>query len=126
MSKAFSPKLFWRFFTLLLMTGCLVFLSSEQAVKADVTCCDEQYSSCMSNCGFDQLCQANCYDEHQYCVASGGEGCGPVQPKTPCEECLDNCDTMYQDCLTSGTQTPQQCAYMNYRCRQRCNLYCIY
>jgi hypothetical protein len=126
MSKAFSHRLSRKLFTLSLLVVCLVFLSIGPGVNADETCCSNQYNSCMSNCGFNTTCQAMCYDQYTYCSGSGGVGCGPAQPQTPCEECLANCDDMHADCLASGTQTPQQCAYMSYRCRQRCNLYCIY
>lgn len=126
MSKTFSRKLSWKLLALALLVAGLIFLSVDRKAQADETCCSPQYDSCMSNCGFNGTCQQMCYDQYTYCVSSGGAGCEPVQPQTPCEECLDNCDAMQEDCLNSGTQTPQQCAYMTYRCKQRCNLYCIY
>ena len=126
MSKVFSHRLSWKLFTLALLLAGLIFLSTGRKVSADPACCDTQYSSCMSNCGFNGTCQQMCNDIAQACFASGGEGCGIAQPQTPCQECLDNCDQMQADCLSLGTQTPQQCAFMTYRCKQRCNLYCIY
>lgn len=136
--KAISHKLTRKLFTLAVLLACLALLGAGREVgAADDQCCIDQHNTCTSQCGYvydpatgqyvyDFACQSRCDDQYTDCTAPDGPGCGPAQPKTPCEECLDNCDSMQADCVASGTQTFQQCAYLAYRCRQRCNTYCIY
>lgn len=138
MLKALSHKLSWKLFTLSILLACLVFLSVGQKVGAsDDNCCIDQHNSCTSQCGYiynpvtghydyDFACQSECDDQYTDCTAPDGPGCGPAHPQTPCQECLDNCDAMKAECLAEGVQTPQQCTFLGYRCRQRCNTYCIY
>ncbi len=137
MPKASLRRLSWKFFALTLMLGCLVFLSASREAAADENCCITQYNTCNSGCSCtydpatgichtDIPCETNCQQQYATCTQTGGTGCPPQQPKTPCEECLDNCDSMYDSCLASGSQTPQQCAFLRYRCKQRCNTACIY
>ena len=137
MSKVFSHRLSWKLFTLSLLIAGLVFLSIGHGVKAE-ECCIDEYNTCDSQCTdvynpvtgqyeTDYACHSACQQTYADCEAPGPPGChGPAQPQTPCQGCLTNCDEMQQQCLASGTQTPQQCAFLSYRCRQRCNLYCIY
>jgi hypothetical protein len=137
MPKAFSHGLSRKLFTLAVLIGCLIFLYAGQGVKAtDADCCISEYNSCNAQCGIicdasgchtDYNCYMACNNTFANCSSPQGQCQNPPQqPQTPCQGCLDNCDQMHQDCLAAGTQTPQQCAYMSFRCRQRCNLYCIY
>ena len=111
---------------LLLVIAALVSPSLDRRAIADENCCIDQHAACFTNCGSDTACQQTCNDQYSICAASGGDTCLPQSPNTPCQECLDNCDQMYVSCVAEITKPIQECAFIRYRCKQRCNILCIY
>ena len=137
MFKENSRQLTRKFLILALLTGCLIFLYAGREVRATGDdCCFREFDSCNAQCGSycdwtgchsDPVCENQCNSTLSDCQAPGGSCIGgQQQPQRPCQACLDDCDSGLQDCIASGLRTPMQCAYtFAFRCKSRCNLYCI-
>ena|SRR5687768_4132640 len=135
MPKKDVRRVVFKLVVLVAMIGALFIYQSDTRAQFGSTGCDNNYQYCTNVCG----------DEHGYntepfneCVHGTG-GCDSAyfecwesnnpptgQPQLPCPPCVAECDFNQQQCLAEGTATPTQCAYLGYRCRQRCNYYCIY
>lgn len=138
MSKIISHRLPLKLFTLSILISCLVVFSNDRTVEAVDSwpdCCITEYNTCNSQCGTicdntgchsDTNCEMTCNNQYADCSSPTGHcSSAPAQPQTPCQGCLDSCDQEQANCLADGI-SPTQCAYMRYRCRQRCNYGCYY
>ena len=119
-------RVVWRFLILATLTGCLLFVSSDQkqaALLVTCTTCDTNFSTCDSNCWTEhnicmnsgiaaatchanyQNCRDACFNTYAFCLGgctlSGGGsspgGCG--RGRTPCEL---NCRTARGECIAQG------------------------
>ena len=120
-----------RLFVVATMITALLFAPSGGVIRAQGQFgCDADYEYCYTQCQFlpdpdDQtLCVQACEPLYYECRQWEDPPVG--QPRRPCPPCLQECDLMALQCRLDGTGTPQQCAFINYRCRQRCNYDCIY
>lgn len=127
-------KILMRLAALTLLAAALFVLPPNRPAGAVTETCETQFNNCYQNCdGKDPVdqnpCRVTCQDGYRQChaddYADDGGSNDPQQPQEPCQECLVECDLQQQICLYEGTYTPTQCAYTNYRCRQRCNYYCF-
>lgn len=120
---------------LIAMIGALFFYRSDTRAQFGSSGCDNDYQYCTTQCS-DQYPVGS--DPYNNCV-HGFNGCDsgyfecwengnpPIgQPQLPCPPCISECEFNQAQCQASGTVTWQQCAYFAYKCKQRCNYYCIY
>ena len=109
-----TSRVVWRLLILATLTGCLLFVISDQRrTTAATTCttCDANYSNC----------ESSCYSDYTICVNSGGVQAICFQNY---EDCRDTCFNTYAFCLggctlSSGT-VPSGCG----RGRTSCELAC--
>ena len=134
MSGTSVRRIVFKLAVLIAMISALFFYRSDTRAQFGSTGCDNDYEYCITNC-IDQYGVGT--DEYNECVHGiggcdtgyfdcwGNENPPTCQPQLPCPPCIAECDMNQQSCLASGI-SPQQCAFLTYRCKQRCNYYCIY
>jgi hypothetical protein len=135
MPKSGARRFVFKVALLIAMTAMIFLLRSDTRAQYGSPGCDNDYQYCSQGCA-DQYGSGS--DAYNNCVHGSG-GCDtnyfscwgnenpPMQqPQKPCPPCLAECDLYQQQCLADGVQTPSQCAYTTFRCKQRCNYYCVY
>jgi hypothetical protein len=124
-------RAFLKVVVLLALTGTLFFFYSKSRAQTGPNC-DNDYQYCATQCS-DQYghgteayynCRSICDSSYFDCAQEANPPVG--QPQRPCPPCLQECDLAQQQCLADGIQTPSQCLFTTYRCKQRCNYYCDY
>lgn len=131
MPKTDVRRAFLKLVALVTMTGALFFFYPSSSAQTGPNC-DNDYQYCATQCAdtyghgtqgyYD--CRTAC--DSNYFTCAGQQNPPKAQPQQPCPPCLQECDLMQQQCLADGLQTPQQCLFATYRCKQRCNYGCYY
>lgn len=110
-----TRRVVWRLLILATLTGCLLFVTSDQKLEAALATC----TSCDTNFS---TCDSNCWTNHNICQNSS-------TPSSTCwsnyQTCRDGCFNTYAFCLGSctfdgGGSTPSTCG----RGRTPCELAC--
>jgi hypothetical protein len=131
-------RVFIKLVVLVAMAGALFLSYSSTRLRAQTgPGCDNDYQYCTSLCSDQNPPGSDAYNtcvhgtsssscDSSYFTCANGDNPPIGQPQRPCPPCIQECDLMQQQCLADGVRTPAQCAYTTFRCKQRCNYYCIY
>ena len=122
-------RVLFKLAVLIVMIGALFFYRSDTRAQFGSAGCDNDFEWCISICADDggtweECVYGTCAAGYMACWQTGNPPIG--QPQMPCPPCVAECDFNQLACLAEGSLSSQTCAFMAYRCKQRCNYGCFY